>query len=157
MQGFNTAMPECCDWQVTMCFYTAVHLVNAHLAKFNLHYQSHDSVKNALNPYMPVAPAKIPEDEYTAYIGLQHLARRSRYLVNEKDAKQKDEERAHLTYDNHFTKACRHLDTLLKFFSKKYSLTFDKIYLKGTGLKPGESLEFILPEKPLARVVPPIK
>jgi len=29
------------DWQVTICFYTALHLVNAHLSLFNMQYRKH--------------------------------------------------------------------------------------------------------------------
>jgi hypothetical protein len=155
LQQFNAAMPECFDWQVTMCFYTAVHLVNAHLAKFGLHYQSHENVKNALSPFMPVSVSKIPEDEYAAYVGLQHLARRSRYLVNEKDQKNKDEEQAHLTYDKHLTKACRHLDTLLKFFAEKYNLAFDQAEVEGTGLNHNETLKFLVPKPKKAASIRP--
>ena len=75
-------MPSQFDWQVTICFYTAVHLINCHLANFGLQYRKHKDVKDALNPYT-ISPAKLPEDEYSAYISLQSLSRRSRYLVNE--------------------------------------------------------------------------
>jgi hypothetical protein len=147
LQSFNKAMPDCCDWQVTICFYTALHLVNAHLSKSGLHYQSHSDVKNALNPYLPISLTKLPEDEYTSYITLQQLSRRSRYLVSEKDQrKPQDGERACLTHHNHLAKACKHLDKLLQFFANKYAINFDKIELTGTELKLSDKLAYIVPK-----------
>jgi hypothetical protein len=96
-------------------FYTALHLINAHLAKFELQYSKHVDVKNALNPERTQSISKLPEDEYVAYAVLQMLSRRSRYLVNEKDS-QIGATSAFLTHDVHLAKSVKHLDCLVTFF-----------------------------------------
>ena len=76
------------DWQVTICFYTALHLVNAHLSLFQMQYRKHVDVKDAINPkniQSVSSGSALPDNEYLAYTKLQSLSRRSRYLVNEKD------------------------------------------------------------------------
>jgi hypothetical protein len=127
------------DWQVTVCFYTALHLVNAHLSKHQLQYRKHYDVNYALNPDVRISISKLPEDEYDAYIALQRLSRRSRYLVNEKDD-QLSSEKAFLTFDKHLCKAIRHLDRLLIFFSKKYALDFSSTSFNCIGLSQKERL-----------------
>jgi hypothetical protein len=116
------------DWQVTVCFYTALHLVNAHLSRHNLQYRKHHDVNHALNPHVQLSISKLPEDQYEAYIGLQRLSRRSRYLVNEKDSNI-NSPNASFTYDKHLCKAIRNLDSLLRYFGSQYNLTFTPIVL----------------------------
>ena len=116
--AINTSVQDCYDWQVTVCFYTALHFVNAHLSKFGLQYRKHKDVNYALNFSNAFSPAKLPEDQYIAYTALQSLSRRSRYLVNEKDYNLNSPQ-AFLTYDKHLAKALRHLNTLLVYFDIK--------------------------------------
>lgn len=132
------------DWQVTVCFYTALHLVNAHLATQSLQYRKHKDVKDALNPYSH-SPVKLPEQEYTAYATLQSLSRRARYLVNEKDNQLRSDAAA-LTYEKHLGKALRHFETLAAFFRNKYKLTLRPVYINCIGFKTTEGL--ILPGQP---------
>ncbi len=43
----NNQIKNTWDWQVTVAFYVAVHMINARIAdKANLHYRSHEAVKN---------------------------------------------------------------------------------------------------------------
>lgn len=128
------------DWEVTICFYTALHLMNAHLAKHDLHYRSHNDVDYALNPY-GLSPSKITEDVYIAYRSLRSLSRRARYLVSEKGSNDSSV-KASFTYDVHVAKACRHLDTILNYFHEKGTLGFSSISFHCNQLKPGE-LNFI--------------
>lgn len=133
----NASVPDCIDWQVTVCFYAALHLVNAHLARFSLQYRSHTDAKHALNPEKVASPTKLPDDEYAAYISLQMLSRRSRYLVNEKDG-QIGSGQAVYTYDKHLAKAIRHLDRLAHYFRARYQLTLPTTPMHCPGLKPEE-------------------
>ena len=119
LANINETIPNCIDWQITVCFYTALHLVNAHLSKFGHQYRKHTDVQHAINPEVQISPSKLPEDEYVAYTALQQLSRRSRYLVNEKDSKLKETAAAR-TYDTHLSKAIKHLDRLSHYFSVKY-------------------------------------
>lgn len=124
LNTINNEISECWDWQVTVCFYVSVHLVNAHIAnKTNQHYRSHEQVNEALNPFKPLSIAKLSEEEYKAYIKLQGLSRRSRYLCSDNLAVKKTQ--AFFTYDRHLSKAIKNLDRLLNFIKKEYSVEFD--------------------------------
>ena len=132
LEDINAGSYDCIDWQVTVCFYTALHLVNAHLSHFNLQYRRHESVKNALNPEKQVSLTKLPEDEYIAYMTLQNLSRRSRYLVNEKNV---GLNQASITHEKHLGKALRHLDKLICYFDNRYSLSLTKVKLRCSAIK----------------------
>lgn len=113
------------DWKVTICFYTVVHLANAHISKkMNHHYRSHEEVNNVLNPYNKVSVCSIPEQFYKAYIKLSNLSRRSRYLVS--DDMSIREEKGFFTSEKHFAKAIRNLDILLDFFGQEYKIELTK-------------------------------
>ena len=129
------------DWKVTVCFYTSLHLINSHLAQFNIQYRKHTDVKNAINPYNLASPTKLPEDEYIAYEALRSLSRRSRYLINEKDNKLKGIQ-PHFTYDKHYAKAIRHLDKLLKYFDNKFDLKVSSIKISCSEISKSEKLNF---------------
>lgn len=119
----NQSGPSFWDWQVTICFYTAVHTVNAHLAQVgNLHYQTHEAVKQALNPFNLLSICKVPQDVYLDYGKLEGLSRRSRYLCNE--ATYKQPELHHMTFDKHFAKAIKCLDRIMLYFSNIYGISF---------------------------------
>jgi hypothetical protein len=129
------------DWQVTVSFYIAVHLVNAHIAKkSNLHYRSHEDVNNALNPFNELSLTKFSEELYISYIKLQALARRARYLCHDKPKNKS--KGAFFTYDKHFSKAVINLDDILTFMVKEYSLEFDKIDLNSVELSNLKSNHF---------------
>lgn len=119
----NSRIPGQWDWQVTACFYTAVHLVNAHIAVIaNLHYRSHEEVKRAIYHHNSTSMCTVPESIYLAYVKLEGLARRARYLVHDDPAKK--EETAHLTHDKHFAKAVKNLDRILVYFRDTYTIDF---------------------------------
>jgi hypothetical protein len=135
----NKQIAQSVDWQVTVCFYTALHLVNSHLSRHHMQYRKHFDVNHALNPDVAISVTKLPEDEYDAYIALQSLSRRSRYLVNQKDGNIGSED-AFFTYDKHLCKAVRHLNKLIVYFTEHYQFTFPKINFNCTGLKAEENL-----------------
>jgi hypothetical protein len=134
LESINHNITDCTDWQVTVCFYAALHLINAHLSKFDMQYRKHVDVKNALNSERVLSVSKLPEDEYYAYVALQTLSRRSRYLVNEKD-NQIGATTAFLTYDVHFARSIKHLDCLVTFFQNKYKVSLPSISIKCPDLK----------------------
>ncbi|MCB0737044.1 MAG: hypothetical protein KDC92_05990, partial [Bacteroidetes bacterium] len=129
LEVVNEKAFEFIDWQVTVCFYTSLHLINAHLAKHQLQYRSHTDVKNAINPKNPFAVSKLQENEYVAYVTLQMLSRRSRYLVQEKDSNI-DSDQVFLTYEKHLSKALRHLDCLISYFNQNYSAGIPKATIR---------------------------
>lgn len=120
----NKNLPQFYDWQVTVCFYSALHFVNAHLSHFNLQYRKHKNVKDVLNPFA-MSPARLP-DEYIAYVTLQSLSRRARYLVSEKD-NNLNTAQAFFTYEKQLSKALKHLNTLLSYFNGRYHLNIRPI------------------------------
>ena len=132
LEKINEHCKEFYDWQVTVCFYSCLHFVNAHLSAYNLQYRKHKDVKDALNPYS-FSPAKLPEEEYTSYISLQSLSRRSRYLVNEKDGNLKNNN-AFFTYDKHLQKSLKHLDKLATYFKDRYKFQLDAVKIDCSGL-----------------------
>ena len=138
LSEFNQKILNGWDWQVTISYYVAVHLMNAHLAKkANLHYKTHEQVKNAL--FNDLSVAKIPDDIYTGYVKLEGLSRRSRYLCNETSTDQM--ELTFLTYDKHLKKALKNLDKIILYMSKEYNITFNKVNIDCIEIKD-ESLAF---------------
>lgn len=147
LQCINGDVSNCEDWQVTVCFYTALHLVNAHLAHYGMQYRTHNDVKNAINPEASLSITKIPEDEYAAYVSLQMLSRRSRYLVNEKDGNLSSNAPA-LTYSKHLAKAMRHLDRLIVFFNSTYKQTIPAIKIHCIDLRLTGDLTYLQVYRP---------
>lgn len=140
LEHINATAPLHRDRAVTVSFYTALHLVNAHLAHQSLQYRTHTDVKQAINPTR-LSPARLPEDEYVAYAALQMLSRRSRYLVNEKDVSQTQPA---LTFDQHLARAFRYLDRLLTYFVGRYNLgDLPSIAVACPGLRPTDNLRFL--------------
>jgi len=142
LSEINQKISDNWNWQVTACYYVAVHLVNGHLAKVaNMHYSSHERVKNAL--FNDLSPAKIDEQAFLAYVKLENLSRRARYLCKDtdsKDDKVKEPEKTFLTHDVHLKKALIKLDLLMGYFATKYGETFDLynmdcLEIKGISLK----------------------
>lgn len=69
-----------CDWQVTISFYSALHLISAHMAKSGEHASRHDLIKNKISPFLPDAKAKVSEETFGYYCSLEDLSRIARYL-----------------------------------------------------------------------------
>lgn len=124
VSGINKAFNEDWDWQVTIAYYAAVHLMNAHLAKKgNLHYKTHVDVKNAL--FSSLSVCKVPDDIYLSFVKLENYSRRSRYLCHE-DIEKTEDSKEYPTYDKHLKKALGYLDKILIFFNKEYGESFDR-------------------------------
>lgn len=142
LQSINQTIDNCIDWQVTVAFYTALHLVNAHISSSGLQYRRHTDVKDVLNPYNQLSTLKLPEDEYTAYVSLQSLSRRARYLVSEKDGNLANDA-AFLTYEKHLAKALKHLDVLMQYFTSKYNFNLPIMAVKCSELKIVPTINYL--------------
>ena len=125
----NSHSPTFIDWQTTIAFYTALHLINAHIAKTSgQRYITHAQVDGVINPFVrPPQASRIPQEVYTAYTSLKNLSRRSRYLVSHIPAN--NENRAFVLKDKHFAKAIRLLDVIMVYMFNKYQVEFQKLYL----------------------------
>ena len=129
LEQTNSIKNDFWDWQVTISFYVSVHLVNAHLANTaDLHYRTHEHVKNEINPFNTRSSCSIPENVYLDYAKLEGLSRRSRYLCHNDPAIR--DTNAHFTFDKHFAKAVKCLDRLLNYFNTKYSLCIKDIQIQ---------------------------
>ena len=138
----NQTAPIHYDWQVTVCFYTALHLVNAHLANYGQQYRNHTDVKNVINPYNTTSVMKLPLGEYSAYESLFSLSRRARYLVNQKDDNLRGDS-VFFTYDKHLAKSIRHLEILCIYFSNLYPhLELPKLNIACATLKNKQEFSF---------------
>ena len=112
----NGVDPQRYDWQVTVAFYSALHLVNAHLCDYGLRYRSHHDVREAISPVgRDTKPSALPKSVYLDYQKLFRLSRRARYLLDEASAN--DTQVAH-TSEKHFAQAIRRLDALLAYFDR---------------------------------------
>lgn len=129
------------DWKVTICFYSAVHLINAHIAnKSSQHYRSHEQVLIAINPHEALSLSRLDEAKYLCYAKLRNLSRRSRYLVSDQD--NNHETKAFFTYDRHFARAIRHLDVLITFINEEYKKDIKNIKVACLELKQSELTNF---------------
>ena len=137
---------NCWDWKTTVCFYVGVHLVNAHIANFGLHYRSHKDVAFAITSENDTSITKIGEKTFLSYEKLSQLSRRARYMVHE-NIEDTDNEKAYSTHEKHFSKSIRHLDNMLCYFYDKYSdkmgsLKDFKVILKSLEITQNENLRF---------------
>ena len=131
LSKINLHINERWEWQVTVCFYSAVHLMNAHIiVKTQKNYLTHKQVDNVLNPFTQLSLSKLDQDTYTSYVSLSNLSRRSRYLSNENIKKDSDDIKTGcFTYSKHFKIAISHLEVILNFMIKNHNTKISKIDL----------------------------
>lgn len=146
LSAINSNIDECWDWQVTVCFYTALHLINAHIVtKSNYNYISHSKVNKELNPFNDDSPSKLSEDIYLSYIKLFNLSRRSRYLLNDSfdsSLPREDVLKSSFTYSKHLKKAIHHLDNIIYFINREYNEEFPLVEIRCLDLN-GLSFKFV--------------
>lgn len=117
------SIPQQWDWKVTVGFYVAVHLVNAHLAKTGgWHFRQHKQVEDAISPSSVLTQARLSESAYVAYRMLKNLSRRARYLCSDNPANQSEESFA--TQEKHLAKSLRNLNILMEWFAQQHSYHF---------------------------------
>lgn len=127
LQDVNAKIPDSLDWQITICFYTALHLIDAYLAKeAGMHYQKHTEVREAIWYENKMSPYRIEDDRLClSYRSLENLSRRSRYLCHDDASlRYKEAGQQHLINDKHLAKAVRLLDYIIGYFNSKYNLSF---------------------------------
>lgn len=135
LSGINQKFEEdYWDWKVTVTFYSALHLINAHIVKIaGLHYRNHDEVRNAISPFNQLSPCKVSEEIFTSYRSLESLSRISRYLCNPKKSSSNS---ASFTYGKHFAKSIRQLDKIIAYMDEKYEdLEVGSIHISCVDLK----------------------
>ncbi len=139
LEKVNAEFPNVYDWQVTISFYSALHLMNAHVYKsLGTYHRTHNDLANAISPESSIKhPAQVSEEVFVAYETLFILSRRARYLYNAKSDNKVD-----FTNHKHLAKSIRHLNTIMEWFDQKYSQGFPKRSFFCVGLKKGELVYF---------------
>lgn len=129
------------DWKVTIAFYAALHIINAHIARISdLHYRKHIDTLNAIDPAFN-KPTKTDSDTHIAYRTLQNLSRRARYLTG---ANTGSSGAPKFTNEKHFAKAMRHLNTIIAYFDNIYSdFSVYKISVRCSEISNPQSLSHI--------------
>ena len=142
LKHINDSINDRYDWQVTVCYYVAVHLINGYLAdKVNEHFRTHHDVSLAINPFNK-GIAAVSDKTYTSFRKLQMLSRRSRYLIKDSYSGINPEDNC-LTYSVHFSKSIRHLDDIMTFIEATYKdIELPKIKIKCIELKSGSLKHF---------------
>ncbi len=138
LSKISTTIEDCWDWQVTVCFYSALHLINSHIVhKTSANYLSHSKVEQIINPFNQLSVAKLDENIYISYIKLFQLSRRSRYLLSENFKKEEKAElhTAAATYSKHLKKAIHHLEIIINFIRSEYNVSFPQVEIKCIDLK----------------------
>jgi hypothetical protein len=92
------ATPRFIDWQITALFYAALHYVDAYLAKFAIHPNSHEERSTWMGR------ESVLKTIYAVYRDLQNRSRDARYEIYPMRAG--DE---HTLYTTHFTAIRDHL------------------------------------------------
>ncbi len=139
----NKQVNNSIDWQVTVSFYTALHLINSYIVKeANLHYKTHSEVDNVIN-CRGLSPYKLGEDEYVSYEILKNLSRRSRYICHH-EAENDNPNHAFLIDEKHLLKALKELDKLLLYFNSKYNLEIEPIKIFSKNISASDKFNFFI-------------
>jgi len=139
LESINNDENDNWDWQVTVAFYSALHLINAHTVKTTgQSFRTHKNVDHQINPFGN-RPASLPNDIYLAYEKLSNLSRRSRYLCHDKH---KSKEGVFFTHDTHFAKSIKCLDKILDFMRDNYDVKFDQLRLRCIDLKKASTKNY---------------
>lgn len=158
LEQVNSNIPKSIDWQVTVCYYTSLHLINAHLAEFGVQYRTHKDVQRSLDPTNPTSIVKIDEEPYLKYLELEMLSRRARYMTHGGNPSI----RPAIVTDKHLAKCIRALDLIIVYFKsvfekKKhaegdaaYSFVYPTIELECSKLK--NSLTYITKKVSIVKV-----
>lgn len=139
LEKVNSEFEDVYNWHVTVCFYSALHLVKAHAFKaLGTYHRTHNDLANVISPESRIkTPAQVSEHVFVAYKSLFILSRRSRYLYNVKS-----DTHLSFTYFKHLAKAERHLNTVMEWVGEKYKLKLPVLIFSCIGLKMGELKHF---------------
>lgn len=131
-------------WLVTTTYYTALHLIDAHLSKLNIHPPNHDKRKEVIQAASPFKGASVTSGCYSSYCALEGLSRMARYMCNEKNNGNSDQ--AHPTGPRHLKEALRHLTIVINELESRYKFGIEVPRISVASAAP----EAVAPEAPAA-------
>lgn len=152
LEQINSNIPNSIDWQITVCYYTALHLVNAHLVSASpvgdkLQYRNHKDVQVALDYTNSTSVVKIDEKPYLKYLDLEMYSRRARYMTYGGSLSSK----LPIITDKHLANCIIALDIIIDYFrgvfekrkhdngDTTYSFVFPTIELECSKLKKSQT------------------
>ena len=98
-------------WKITASYYTAYHLIQAHVAsKVNALPDTHEKLKVLIAPSSVFTTVKLGGNLYATYLDLENLSRKARYSSH-----------VNIT-ERHFCEAISYLDEIIEYFSTLYPL-----------------------------------
>lgn len=127
------------DWQVTVIFYSALHLVNAHLALSGHHFRNHQDVDLLISPEGRIRDCRVDPEIYTAYRKLRSLSRISRYLINAETRTEPPNDISRIQ-QRHLARALKQLDKIIGWFIAKPRFSSKKVSVKCTDFSVNEKL-----------------
>jgi hypothetical protein len=146
LEKINAEIEDSWDWQVTVCFYSSLHIVNAHIVgKTAMNFLSHQKVDDVINPFNQLSLARLPEDVYKSYIKLYQLSRRSRYLLSENQTNNSGTgiQPGCITYSKHLKKAVYHLEQIINFANQNHGFQIAPINIKCPDFKAEKYSNFV--------------
>lgn len=142
LEQSNLSKVKYFDWYITTIFYSALHLINAHIVKSrDLHFNAHSKVNNAINPERPITICPVSEDCYKSYLALRKKSRVSRYLCRDNSSNEQMQKAVYVN-EKEFKRAILHLDAVLDYFSTTYGVDFKKTNIHSLYLKDAETKYF---------------
>jgi len=111
------------SWQVTLCFYTAVHLINSHLQySAGKTFKTHLSTLDRIDPGSAMNVNAVSLTAYKAYLRLHNRSREARYLCKVSDSGHvvRNHQDAVRIKHRHLIQCVSDLDIILVDFTSRY-------------------------------------
>jgi len=150
-QEFNSTKPQEKKWQVTFLFYSALHLMQAHLVRCNNYAIHHSERKEKLFFGNSREFGGLEEEVYEAYIHLEKLSRRDRYMSHgtAKNAVDALNQPAAIMKHKHILQAVRDWNVVCAFFHKRYGIQMKCIKVNCLSAKKDEDLGYVKIRRPV--------
>lgn len=111
------------SWQVTLCFYTAVHLINSHLLySAGETFKTHVSTLDRIDPGSAMNVNAVSLTAFKAYLRLHNRSREARYLckVNDSGHVVRNHQGVVRMKHRHLIQCVSDLDAVLIDFTSRY-------------------------------------
>jgi len=133
------------DWQVTISFYVALHLLSAHMAFQGVHVSTHKKARDNLLSLAEKNNVKADSDIFSYYDMLEGLSREARYLHNGESPKNAPVQALFVKHGK-ASDALRSLNNIMIYFSRKYEADFETTKVKSPQVAKalGHSVQYFL-------------